>query len=66
MLAVLTLLFTLYLSAALLRKRRPREAERRATMCGFCLLAPAMIGQLPVFTLPVLCIYFAAYLHWAR
>ena len=66
MLAVFTLLFTLYLSAALLRKRRPKEAERRATMCGFCLLAPAVIGQLPVVTLPVLCVYFAAYLHRAR
>ena len=66
MLAVFTLVFALHLSAALLRKRRPRAAERRATMCGFCLLAPAVIGQLPVFTLPVLCVYFAAYLHRAR
>lgn len=67
MLAALTLLFALYLAAALLRKKRPREAERRATMCSFCLLVPALISHnLPLEIVSALSVYFAAYVCRAR
>lgn len=67
MLAALTLLFSLHLAAALLRKKRPREAERRATMCSFCLLVPALISHnLPVVVVSALSVYFATYVYRAR
>ncbi len=67
MLASLTVLFALYLAAALLGKNRPGEAERRVTVCGFCLLVSALIGQhLPLMVVSVITHYLAAYLHKAQ
>lgn len=63
MLGWVVLLFTLYSSAALLSPTRPGEGERRGAMCGFGLLAPAMVGQaLPFAVLVVVTLYFVLYL----
>jgi hypothetical protein len=67
MLAPLTLLFALYLGAALLGSKRPGDGERRAAMCSFGVLAPALISQgLPFGVIALLAVYFAAYLRRAR
>ena len=64
MLGWTVLLFTLYLSAALLSPNRPGEDERRGAMCGFGLLVPAMVGQgLPFSALALMSLYFALYLR---
>ncbi len=64
MLGWVVLLFTLYLSAALLSPTRPGEGEWRGAMCGFGLLVPTMIGQgLPLPALALVTLYFAFYLR---
>lgn len=64
MLGWAVLLFTLYLSAALLRRQRPGDGERRGAMCGFGLLVPTMIGQgFPLATSALVTLYFALYLR---
>lgn len=64
MLGWTVLLFTLYLSAALLSPTRPGEGERRGAMCGFGLLVPAAVGQgFPLSALAVVTVYFAFYLR---
>ncbi len=67
MLGWTVLLFTLYLSAALLSPTRPREGERRGAMCGFGLLVPTIIGEgLPLPALAFVTLYFAFYLRKTR
>jgi hypothetical protein len=61
------ILFVLHLAAALLAERRPQDGERHVTMFGFLLLVPAILTQsLPPAILPLLSLFFAAYLHKAR
>ena len=61
------ILFVLHLAAALLAKRRPPDGERHVTMFSFLLLVPAVLTQhLPPSILPLLSLFFAAYLHKAR
>ncbi len=60
-------LFALHLAAALLAKRRPPDGEQHVTMLSFLLLVPAVLTQhLPPSILPLLSLFFAAYLHKAR
>ena len=67
MLGWTVLLFTFYLSAALLSPSRPGEGERRGAMCGFGLLVPTMIGQgFPLATSALVTLYFAFYLRKTR
>lgn len=67
MLGFVVMLFVLYLTAALLDRRRPNDAARYVTMVGFVFLVPAMVAQhLPLTLLPLLSLFFAAYLHKAR
>lgn len=64
MLGPAVLFFTLYLGTMLLARKRPSDAERGGTMCGFCLLVPAMITQeLPLVTLSVVALYFVLYVR---
>jgi len=61
------ILFVLYLASALLNKKRPQDAERHVTMLSFLLLVPTILTQhLPPLILPLLSLFFAAYLHKAR
>ena len=65
MLGLFVITFVLYLIAALLDRRRPRDAERYVTMVGFMCLVPATLAQhLPPLIL-LLSLFFAAYLHKA-
>lgn len=58
MLALLILLFALYLGVALTTKKAPAELERRVVMLSFCLLTPALISQtLSPSVLAVLTLY---------
>lgn len=67
MVGLFVILFVLYLVTALLDKRPLRDAERHATMFGFLLLIPAILAQsLPPTILPLLSLFFVAYLHKAR
>lgn len=67
MVGLFVILFVLHLAAALLTKKRPRDHERHVTMVGFVLLVPAVVAQsLPPTILPLLSLFFAAYLHKAR
>lgn len=67
MVGLFVVLFALHLAAALLAERRPPDGERHVTMFGFLLLVPAVLTQsLPPTILPVLSLFFAAYLHKAR
>ena len=67
MVGLFVILFVLYVAAALLHKKRPRDAERHVTMFSFLLLVPAILTQhLPPMILPLLSLFFAAYLHKAR
>ncbi len=64
---LLIILFVLYLARALLDKKRPPDGERHVTMFGFLLLVPTILAQhLPPMVLPILSLFFAAYLHKAR
>ena len=61
------ILFVLYLTNALLNKKRPQDAERHVTMFSFLLLVPTVLTHhLPPLILPLLSLFFAAYLHKAR
>ncbi len=61
------ILFALYLASALFNKKRPQDAERHVTMLDFLLLVPTILMQhLPPMILPLLSLFFAAYLHKAR
>ena len=61
------ILFVLYLASALLGKKRPKDAERHVTMFGFLLLIPTILTQhMPPMILPILSVFFTAYLHKAR
>ena len=60
-------IFVLYLASVLLGKKRPRDAERYATMMSFALLIPTVLVQhLPPAILPLLSLFLAAYLRKAR
>lgn len=66
MLGLFVITFVLYLTAALLDRRRLRDAERYVTMVGFMFLVPATLAQhLPPLILLLLSLFFAAYLHKA-
>lgn len=67
MVGFFVILFALYLASALLHKKRPKDAERHVTMFSFLLLVPTILTQhlLPMI-LPLLSLFFAAYLHKAR
>lgn len=61
------ILFALHLASALLNKKRPQDAERHVTMLSFLLLVPTVLTQhLPPLILPLLSLFFAAYLHKAK
>ncbi len=67
MVGLFVIVFALHLAAALLAKKRPPDSERHVTMLSFLLLVPAVLTQsLPLIILPVLSLFFAAYLHKAR
>lgn len=67
MVGLFVILFVLYVAAALLYKKRPRDAERHVMMFSFLSLVPAILMQhLPPMILPILSLFFAAYLHKAR
>ena len=67
MTGLFALLFALHLAAALLAKTPPRDGERHATMVAFAVLVPAVLTQrLPPTLVPLLSLFFAAYLHRAR
>ena len=67
MAGLFVLVFALHLAAALLANKPPRDGERRATMVAFMLLAPTLLTQpLPPTILPLISLFFAAYLHRAR
>lgn len=67
MIGLATVVFVLYLAAALLGKKRPQGAERHVTMFGFPLLVPTILTQhLPPLILPLLSLFFTAYLHKAK
>jgi 4-amino-4-deoxy-L-arabinose transferase-like glycosyltransferase len=67
MVGLLIILFVLYLARALLDKKRPKDDERHVTMFTFLLLVPTILAQhLPPMVLPLLSLFFAAYLHKAR
>ena len=67
MVGLFVFVFALYLAAALLAKKPPGEGERHATMVAFLLLIPTLLNQrLPPTILPLLSLFFAAYLHRAR
>lgn len=67
MVGLFVMLFVFYLATVLLAKKRPRDAERHITMVGFLLLVPTILIQhLPPMILPLLSLFFAAYLHKAR
>ena len=61
------ILFAFYLASALLHQKRPQDAERHVTMLSFLLLVPTILTQhLPPMILPLLSLFFAAYLHKAK
>lgn len=61
------ILFALYLARVLLHKKRPKDAEVHVTMFSFLLLVPAILTQhLPPTVLPLLSLFFAAYLHKSK
>ena len=67
MVGLITILFVLYLAQALLHTKHPRDGERHVAMVSFLLLVPVLLTQhLPFAILPLLSLFFAAYLHKAR
>ena len=63
----LVALFMLYLAAALLDRRRARDAERHVIMVGFTYLVPVVLAQhLPPLVLPPRSLFFAAHLGKTR
>ena len=67
MVGLFVLVFALHLAAALLAKKPPSAGERHATMVAFLVLIPTLLNQrLPPTILPLLSLFFAAYLHRAR
>ena len=67
MVGLFVLMFALHLAAALLATKPPSAGERHATMVAFLLLIPTLLNQrLPPTILPLLSLFFAAYLHRAR
>ena len=67
MVGLVVMVFVLHLAAALLAKKRPRDRERYVTMFSFLLLVPAILTHsLPPVILPLLSLFFAAYLHKVR
>ena len=60
-------LFALHLAAALLAKTPPKDGDRQVTMIAFMLLVPTLVTQpWPPAILPLLSLFFAAYLQKAR
>lgn len=67
MVGLFAFVFALHLAAALLAKQPPGDGERYATMAAFVLLVPALLAQrLPLTLLPLISLFFAAYLRRAR
>ena len=67
MAGLVTFLFALHLAAALLAKLPPKDGDRQITMIAFVLLVPTLVTQpWPPAILPLLSLFFAAYLQKAR
>lgn len=67
MLGCAVMIFSLYLAAGILERRRPSDLERHLGMVGFFCLTPSLLSQrLPYLILPVLALMLAGYLYRAR
>ncbi len=67
MLGCAVMIFSLYLAAGLLERRKPSDQERHLGMFGFLCLAPGLLSQrLPLMILPLLALMLAGYLYRAR
>lgn len=60
-------LFALHLAAGLLAKKPPKDGERHLTMVAFVVIVTTLVTQpWPPALVPLLALFFAAYLQRAR